>query len=82
MSGVCLLYKSFCLSGTNTLPRVRSTITLDSPDPPGFPHSTLLFVSSHVPSTILAWPPLGPPSTPVFPSSFLLGLLHRPSPGL
>ena len=76
MSGVCLLYKSICLSGTNTLHCVRSTFILDFSDIPG-PHSTLLFVSSYVPSTIL-----GPPSTPVFPPSFLLVLLHMPSPGL
>ncbi|KAK2175233.1 hypothetical protein NP493_739g01042 [Ridgeia piscesae] len=55
VSGVCLLNKSFCLSGLKALPCGRPTFTLDSPDTPG-PHSTLLFVSSYVPSTNLTSP--------------------------
>ncbi|KAK2188592.1 hypothetical protein NP493_127g01004 [Ridgeia piscesae] len=52
VSGVCLLYKSFCFNGIKALLCVRPTFTLVFPDTPG-PHSTLVFMSSYVLSTTL-----------------------------
>ncbi|KAK2186084.1 hypothetical protein NP493_204g11004 [Ridgeia piscesae] len=73
VSGVCLLYKSFCLSGIKALPSVRPVLTLNSPDTPD-PHSTLLFVSSYVLSTILT-SASGTPIDPSVPIVISLGIV-------
>ncbi|KAK2171278.1 hypothetical protein NP493_1085g00040 [Ridgeia piscesae] len=75
VSGVCLLYKSFSLSGPKALPCVRPTLTLDSPDTPGS-HSTLLFASSYVPSTNLT-SPSGTPTHLSVPIIISLGIVAQ-----